>query len=527
MTDAGGATTILLVEDQELTRIGLKMALDRMPGLRVVGEAADGLAAVTKALELKPAVIVMDIGLPGIDGVEATHRIKTLLPHTRVVMVTTHDTDEAIFAALNAGADGYCLKNVSVQQLALAIETVKGGAAWLDPGIAGRVLKASATSASQSGSKKGPEADRLAFSKNEKEILSLVEQGLRNEQIASRLMIDVENVRNYMCQILERLVVSRQISVEPLKSGDKVAPDKSKCGEDVDLLSEQIPALTAGTILADRYVVEGVLGTGGMSRVYRAKHLLMDKPVAIKVLHHHLMGDKVALTRFQQEAKTVSVLNHPNIVRVFDFGLSEFGQPFLVMDYIQGEDLESVILENNALDPDRAVRIFSKVLEGLSAAHAKRVIHRDLKPSNIMLVNTDDEPDFAMIIDFGIAKILLGDEAVSSKLTPTGEVYGSLAYMSPEQCKSVAVDHRTDIYSLGCVMYQALTGKIAFQGSGPYEVISKHLKELPAPFGRVCPDKHVPANLEAVVFKALAIEPGQRFQSAAEMKKSLTAVLTR
>src|SRR5271154_7037709 len=128
MAEVHGLITILLVEDQELTRMGLKLALDRMPGFRVIGEADDGLVAVKQALELKPMVVVMDIGLPGIDGIEATKRIKESLPGVRVVMVTTHDTDDAIFAALNAGADGYCLKNVSVQQLALAIQTITTGA---------------------------------------------------------------------------------------------------------------------------------------------------------------------------------------------------------------------------------------------------------------------------------------------------------------------------------------------------------------------------------------------------------------
>ena len=519
MIEAIDVTTILLVEDQELTRLGLKMALDRMPAFRVVGEAEDGIKAVKMALELKPNVVIMDIGLPGIDGVEATNRIKKALPDTRIIMVTTADSDESIFSALNAGADGYCLKNIPLDQLALAISTVTTGAAWLDPGIAGRVLRVS----NRAGKDPLPEDQlkRFAFSKNEQEILSLIEQGLSYDQIASRLMIDPDNVKGYMCQILERMVVSGRIGKEMKASDHKADQADASWTGDINLLNQSPPALTKGTILADRYVIEDGLGSGGMSRVYRARHLLMDKVVAVKMLHYHLTEDSLALKRFQQEAKTVSILNHPNIVKVFDFGLSEYRQPYLVMDYIEGKTLASVLQAEVHIDPVRAVHCFSQILDGLAAAHAKGVIHRDLKPSNIMLVDLETIKDFAMLIDFGVSRMLLGDDSLSSKLTPTGEVYGSLAYMSPEQCKNIEVDSRSDIYSLGCVMYEALTGRIMFSGSGLYEVICKHLYQTSDSFAAACPQTPIPKSLEDVVFKALAKSPEHRFQSALEMKNAL------
>ena len=141
-----------------------------------------------------------------------------------------------------------------------------------------------------------------------------------------------------------------------------------------------------------------------------------------------------------------------------------------------------------------------------------------------MLLDLETSKDFAMIIDFGIAKIVLGDESPSSRLTPTGEVYGSLAYMSPEQCKNTGVDARSDLYALGCVIYQALTGELMFRGSGPYELVMKHLDEKPKPFVEVCPDHYIPADFEKFVFKAVAKSPKDRFASAIEMKQALLAL---
>lgn len=522
-----GETTILLVEDQELTRIGLKLALDRKPNFRVVGEADDGLQAVERAVELRPNVVVMDIGLPGIDGVEATHRIKQAVPETRVIMVTTHDSDEDIFSALKAGADGYCLKSIPVDQLAVAISTVTTGAAWLDPGIAGRVLKASGEAGAPAKPIAGVKPDKFDFSDNERQILALVEQGMTYEDIAEHLSIDVENVKSYMCQILEVLVVSKRIVGAGVSGGmQQRATGISGDHGERKSHSEAPPALSRGTILADRYVIEDLLGSGGMSRVYRGRHMIINKLVAVKVLHHHLLDDQLVLTRFQQEAKTVSVLNHPNIVKLFDYGVSAHGQPYLVMDFIEGKNLEQIVREKSRIEPGRAIHIFSQVLDGLAAAHAKSVIHRDLKPSNIMLVDLETAKDFAMIIDFGIAKLLLGTDCSVGKLTPTGEVYGSLAYMSPEQCKNQNVDNRTDLYSLGCVMYEALTGQMMFRGSGPYEIISKHMYDVPASFSEACPTVAIPAALEKLVFKAIEKKPEKRFQSAAEMKGALQEVPT-
>ncbi len=216
---------VLIVEDHEITRVGLKLTLSQMPLLKVIGEAEDGQSAISRALELKPNVILMDIGLPSMDGIEATLTIKTQMPDMRIVMLTSHDNDRDIFAALAAGADGYCLKEVSGTQLSLAIRTVADGAAWLDPAIASRVLKASAqtgqihTSENLIPITQSSSIGRL--SQREMEVLALVVEGLSNQEIANRLGLSVETIKTHMRHIMEKLAVSdrTQAAVKAMRQG--------------------------------------------------------------------------------------------------------------------------------------------------------------------------------------------------------------------------------------------------------------------------------------------------------------------
>lgn len=215
---------ILIAEDHEITRVGLKLTLEHIPGFRVVGEAEDGTSAVAKVAELKPHVVLMDIGLPLLDGIDATCKIKEKTPDTRVIMLTSHDNDRDIFAALGAGADGYCLKEVSGTQLAMAIRAVADGAAWLDPGVASRVLRACATvqptsTGSPEGSSKPSNTSQLSL--RELDVLRLVVDGMSNQEIADKLILSVETVKTHMRHIMEKLAVSdrTQAAVKAMREG--------------------------------------------------------------------------------------------------------------------------------------------------------------------------------------------------------------------------------------------------------------------------------------------------------------------
>lgn len=293
------------------------------------------------------------------------------------------------------------------------------------------------------------------------------------------------------------------------------------CPDDGMLLTPIVKEPKAGDIFAGRYEILGVIGDGGMGKVYKARHSLMKRLVAIKMLLPHLVQNAAALKRFTQEAQAASALKHPHILYVHDFGISEDGIPYLVMDFLEGVNLSSLLQEQGFLPEKRAVNIFLQACSALAHAHSKGVIHRDIKPANIMLIEYEGQSDFLQIVDFGIAKLLQPDG--SEQLTQTGEVFGSPLYMSPEQCRGKELDTRSDIYSLGCVFYRTLSGHPVFSGRDAMECMYKQVNEAPCRFADVCPELAISANLEEIVFKAIAKDPEQRFQTMAEFKEALEA----
>jgi NarL family two-component system response regulator LiaR len=214
---------VLIVEDHEITRVGLRLTLEQSAEISIIGEAADGQQGVQETIRLQPNVVLMDIGLPGIDGIEAAGEIKKSAPLTRVIMLTSHDNDRDVFAALGAGADGYCLKETPTSQLALAIKTVSEGAAWLDPGIASRVLRASVQGAATKPENEAPgrSANAPKLSQREIEVLKLVVEGSSNQEIAEKLYLSVETVKTHMRRIMEKLAVSdrTQAAVKAMREG--------------------------------------------------------------------------------------------------------------------------------------------------------------------------------------------------------------------------------------------------------------------------------------------------------------------
>ncbi len=265
-----------------------------------------------------------------------------------------------------------------------------------------------------------------------------------------------------------------------------------------------------GQTLADKYKIISLLGRGGMSSVYQAEHTLMKRMLALKVLFSHLATDQNSLKRFQQEAWIAGTFSHPNVVQVHDFGMEPNGQVYLVMDLVDGRSLQDELEVVGRLSYERAIDIFIQVASGLAAAHHVGVLHRDMKPSNIMLSDGPDGNDFARIVDFGIAKVLDGEDSLQ-RLTQTGEVFGSPLYMSPEQCQGKTLDKRSDIYSLGTVLYESLVGRPAHMGKTAMDTMRLHITEIPRPFGEVAPHVEIPARLEEIVFRMLEKNPADRY----------------
>jgi serine/threonine protein kinase len=275
-------------------------------------------------------------------------------------------------------------------------------------------------------------------------------------------------------------------------------------------------------LLDNRYQVLSMIATGGMGSIYKARQPALNKTVAIKMLKVQNRGDG-AWARFQQEAKAVSQLEHPNIIRVYDFGETADGQPFMVMDYVEGSNLQNLLKAENTLPIEDALNIFRQICAGMTHAHSKKVFHRDLKPGNIMLSGLEGTNPQVRIVDFGLAKVMDGTEDLQ-KLTQTGEVFGSPLYMSPEQALGKKVDARSDIYSLGCIMHETLTGTLPLMGATPFETLMKHMNDKPLNLRQAKRDGKFSDELVVVCSKTLAKDPNKRFQSMDELQEALDAV---
>lgn len=502
---------ILIVEDHQIVRIGLRVLLDSLDTFTVIGEASDGRVAVDKVIELKPDVVLMDIALPSMDGIEASFQIKNRCTQTRVIMLTSHDTDKDILAALGSGADGFCLKDVPIEQLSEAIVTVHNGGMWLDSRIAER-LQQTRMGVSEEAECKSLDADML-------DLLCYVEQGLSNEEIATEMGVTTEQLRFMMRDAVEALFLTGDSN----DRGRQLRKQFAAKIADVSIDTHQSSILTTGEIFADKYLILSHVGRGGMGRVYKAKHIHTEKIVAIKVLLPQFAADRRVVRLFQDEARAAAALVHPNTVQVFDFGITQKGQSFIVMDYIEGTTLEALLRQQGRLTLPEFHNIFDQVCNALVAAHAKDVIHCDIKPGNIVLINACDGQVNAKLIDFGLAKILPPPQAsIQMQLTESFDLSGSPAYMSPEQCRGARMDVRSDLYSLGCVMYEALTGHQAAPGLTAMECISKHLQDTPASFATVAPELHLPASIEEIVFKLLDKNADARFQTPMQLKLALS-----
>lgn len=280
--------------------------------------------------------------------------------------------------------------------------------------------------------------------------------------------------------------------------------------------------LHVGQVISERYRVISVIGCGGMGAVYKVEQMFLKQMFALKTLHGQALTE-VGIRRFHKEAQAASKLSHPNLVRAHDFGVLENQQPFYVMDLVEGQNLSEYSRKVGALSIDEVLDIFIPVCFGLGYAHEQGVIHRDIKPGNIMLAISPQEASgyIPKVVDFGIAKFTETEERHTLTLTRTGEVFGTPIYMSPEQCTGVKVDHRSDIYSLGCVMYESLTGAPPFHGDTALNLMMNHQSVIPISLKEASMGREFPSLLEAIVAKTLIKDPNARYQSFFELAREL------
>jgi eukaryotic-like serine/threonine-protein kinase len=305
--------------------------------------------------------------------------------------------------------------------------------------------------------------------------------------------------------------------------GKEYSDTSTLCPIDAAVLQRTSDPLV-GQTLAGKYSIEKLIKRGGMGAVYLGKHVLMDKTVAIKVLHPSLALDDDVVARFSREAKAASRISHPHAVSVTDFGESENGVVFLVMEYLDGKTLKEVIKADGPMPLDRVVEIVRQVAGALDVAHQQGVVHRDLKSDNIMLSQTNGG-DWAKVLDFGIAKIQQAEGARDVDITAANLVIGTPQYMSPEQCsQSGPIDARSDIYSFGIIIFEMLAGRVPFTGESPTMIMMKQVQDPPPSILEVRPE--VGTGLTQVISKALAKQPADRFQTAGELSEALADAAT-
>ena len=289
--------SVLIAEDEAVTRLGLKFALNTFPDLRLVSECADGIAAILQALAKHPRVILMDLGLPKVDGITASRKIKEALPQTKIIALTCAEDEHIILNALNAGVDGYCLKKISGERLHEVITAVLGGAFWIDPDLKLKLPE---------------DAAPLCQRKDPRETSPITEPNLPP-------MPQHQNVQMHRGGQAE----PTDLPGRPLQASEQSAEQHFT----PEQLEEKRASGTIATIISDRYQIEKVLGRGGMGMVYKGRHIYMNRLVAIKVLHPEQAKDQSIVARFRKEASALCRFSHPNLVAVFDFGVMNSGEP--------------------------------------------------------------------------------------------------------------------------------------------------------------------------------------------------------
>jgi len=273
-----------------------------------------------------------------------------------------------------------------------------------------------------------------------------------------------------------------------------------------------------GQTVGGRFLVLKKIGSGGMGSVYRARQEGMDRDVAVKVLLGDLTQNDTVLRRFTLEALAVSRLRHPNTIQIFDYGQTPDGNPYIAMEFLEGHTLHELMRKEHGLPVRRALRIMGKVAESLAEAHGKEIVHRDLKPENIFLVTVGENPDYVKVLDFGVAK-LRDHKSEQGTLTQAGSIFGTPRYMSPEQCSAQPVDSRSDLYSLGVILYEMIAGKAPFEGDQALSLLLAHVNDDPPPLAGACEGQVVPAEVQELVGQLLEKRPDDRLQTAGDFAK--------
>jgi DNA-binding NarL/FixJ family response regulator/tRNA A-37 threonylcarbamoyl transferase component Bud32 len=532
-----GQLRVVIADDEPINRIGLKWLLSSFSKkVEVIAEACNGQEAVRFAQSLQPDIILMDITMPFMDGISATEAIRKTNSSVKILMLTSRNSEQDIQAAIEAGANGYCLKDASPERFMTALEVIRDGNLFLDSSVMHSFKNVIAGGANRKQELKN--CDTAAYqtlSENELEIMALKMKGLDDAEAADTLCISLESFKDTEIKIKAKIIEleSRAISNNGGRSDSIVKicqvcelhypHSETVCPKDGSTLVSEAVSRPAGSIVAGKFEILGFIGRGGGATVYKARHKFLNQLMAIKIIHAEMATDFSMLQRFRYEAESASHLNHPNIVRVHDFGITDTGTPYLAMEYLEGMNLSAHIKEKGPLSRNQLITIFWQVCAALEHAHSRDLVHRDIKPSNIFLSYSAHGEVFAKLVDFGLAKSTIHEKKLN--VTQHGQIVGTPWYMSPESCRAQDFTVASDIYSLGCTLYECVTGKPPFIGESVTDVMFKHISAKPPQIELREDASRSERQLARLINKCLQKDPVNRYSTVAEVKAQLFEML--
>lgn len=538
---------ILIVEDdRELAGIvRSSLELDKHT-VEVFHTGSEGRA---KLLGSDYDVIILDWELPEVTGIEMLKEFRDRGGTTPVLMLTGKDKVEDKEAGLDCGADDYLTKPFEMKELGARIRAAlrrsSKGTGAKPPSIANIYLDSTLQRAVQTGRS-------VALTPKEYQFLEFLclnqNKALTGEEYLENVWpgdkdITIQILVNTIKRLRKKLdpeakIIVPHLSTKRMEAATRKVEDTKLKDTVTDQSLEETSTIAStvvehdeddfdlmlGTTIDEKYEILEFIGRGGMGLVYKARHRNLNTTIAVKALFPHLAFDQDVVKRFRQEAQIVSSLSHPNIMTVHDFGVSTEGQPYLVMEFIRGDSLSDLIDRTGKLSVEETIVILRQVCDGLAYAHENGAVHRDIKSRNIMMVPQSDNSLVPKIVDFGLAKPTQQDENFT-KLTQTGDVFGSPLYMSPEQCRGWKVDHRTDIYAVGCLLFEMLTGRTPIVGRDSMDTIMKQISEPPPNLVLEGVDAHVREQLDRICLKCLAKDRDDRYNSARELKADIDEVM--
>jgi DNA-binding NarL/FixJ family response regulator/tRNA A-37 threonylcarbamoyl transferase component Bud32 len=524
---------VMLVDDEAINRLGLKFLLSDMPRYDVVAEGSNGKEAIELAALHRPDVILMDISMPDLDGISAVKAIRKVSTKAKILMLTSRISENEVTGALTAGANGYCLKNSSPEQLMTALDVVCKGDTFLDSKVLPQILSGLSRPPKISNSLAKTNAYEI-LTERELEILAMRMDGFRQIEAAQMLNISLETLAGIEEEIKQKIVhLEACVSNTPQNlchalvcpRCDSVFPlGTESCAYDGAQLNPEVITNRLGTTIGGKYVLNEFIGRGGGATVFKAHHRFLNQSVAVKIIHSELSTDFTMLQRFRGEAEVASKLDHPNIVKVHDFGLAETGTPYLVMELLEGVNLATYLRTRGRLDLDEFVSVFTQVCKALDYAHSHGLIHRDVKPGNVFLTEVQSGEPVVKLVDFGLAKAVDANNG-SKQLTTYGQIVGTPGYMSPEVCRGEKESVASDIYALGCAMFQCLTGALPFLGESALDTMFKHIREEVPPLYPGGAQTSIEHRLDVLVSRCLQKNPNARFICAQEIISALQLML--